>query len=326
MEFQELVSSTPEGWAHDFFGNEVVISKRARVFRTPIISSGKVPNISSQKSYSFRSTWVSHDGKSFSPIETQQCLKSLQDPHALIPDGPVLLSVTVFEVEQQTMPESRNSTVASEVNPVNDGMFKNLWQDERECCVESFLDASCNKAQHLPAHQTEGEVAVHCDNSAVNPAFQSHGVSTSSQDPQQGSERVDRSSLVSHVEKAFDDVYAGPFSAKMPIVTQQPVISKGKQAFLHPDNHMVSGPVGSGKKRQLCRERLSCVPWSAENQPKGKNKTKTTITYIPVMTSEVENKPQKINIAQVLLEVDDINVGSIPSYAKELKTATTGRF
>ena len=305
MEFQELVSSTPEGWAHDFFGNEVVTSKRARVFRTPIISSGKVPNISSQKSYSFRSTWVSHDGKSFSPIETPQCLKSLQDPHALIPDGPVLLSVTVFEVEQQTMPESRNSTVASEVNPVNDGMFKNLWQDERECCVESFLDASCNKAQHLPAHQTEGEVAVHCDNSAVNPAFQSHGVSTSSQDPQQGSERVDRSSLVSHVEKAFDDVYAGPFSAKMP--------TGGNQ-------------YGSGKKRQLCRERLSCVPWSAENQPKGKNKTKTTITYIPVMTSEVENKPQKINIAQVLLEVDDINVGSIPSYAKELKTATTGRF
>ena len=131
-------------------------------------------------------------------------MKSLQDPHALIPDGPVLLSVTVFEVEQQTMPESRNSAGMSEVNPVNDGMFKDLWQDERECCVESLLDA----AQHLPAHQTEGEVAVHCDSPAINPAFQSHGVSTSSQDPQRGSERVDRSrsSLVSHVEKAFDDV------------------------------------------------------------------------------------------------------------------------
>ena len=29
------------------------------------------------------------------------------------------------------MPESRNGAGMSEVNPVNDGMFKNLWQDER---------------------------------------------------------------------------------------------------------------------------------------------------------------------------------------------------
>ena len=49
LEFQDLVPSTPEGWADDFFGNEVVTGKRARVFRTPIISSGKVPNISSEK-------------------------------------------------------------------------------------------------------------------------------------------------------------------------------------------------------------------------------------------------------------------------------------
>ncbi len=51
--------------------------------------------------------------------------------------------------------------------------------------------------------------------------------------------------------------------------------------------------MGSGRSAS-CAEKLIYVPWSAENRPKGKNKTKTTITYIPVLTSEVENKPQKI--------------------------------
>ena len=76
------------GWSKDDFGNPVLVSKVAWAYRTPTprYDGNTMP---------FRTTWAFTAGRWYL-MEKEVCWSRLEDPHGIIPGGPVSTLITIF--------------------------------------------------------------------------------------------------------------------------------------------------------------------------------------------------------------------------------------